>query len=81
MGRLTTHVLDTANGVLTIRTNGARVLWRELAREYGILLRANRDSAVHDPRGLAYGVSNLTVTVRRGGTVDSLTMSRLGRLR
>jgi hypothetical protein len=36
---------------------------------------------VYDSRGLGYGVSNVTVTVRRGSIVDTLTMSRMGRVR
>jgi prepilin-type N-terminal cleavage/methylation domain-containing protein len=83
--RLTAIVFDTAAGVVTVRSAGAgaaeRILWRDLGLSYGIVLRANRDSAVYDARGLGYGVSNLTITIRRGTAVDTLTLSRLGRLR
>jgi len=76
---------DTAAGVVTVRAAGPggpeRILWRDLGLSYGIVLRANRDSAVYDARGLGYGVSNLTITIRRGSAVDTLTLSRLGRLR
>jgi Tfp pilus assembly protein FimT len=74
-------VLDTANGAIEIRSRGQRVLRRSLGTIYGVRLTTNRDSAVYDPRGLGYGVSNLSVTVRRGAMVDTLTMSRLGRVR
>ena len=57
------------------------LLRRPLRAVYGIVLASNRDSAVYDPRGLGYGVTNLTVIVRRGTMVDTLTMSRLGRVR
>jgi len=72
-------VIDAAAGVVEIRTGGARVSRRELRAVYGIVLASNRDSAVYDARGLGYGVTNLTVTVRRGTLIDTLTMSRLGR--
>ena len=72
-------VIDTLAGVVEVRTGGIRVSRRQLRAVYGIVLSSNRDSAVYDPRGLGFGVTNLTATVRRGGIVDTLTMSRLGR--
>jgi type II secretory pathway pseudopilin PulG len=72
-------VLDTAGGVVEVRSGGTRVSRRGLRDVYGIVLGANRDSAVYDARGLGFGVTNLTVTVSRGRLVDTLTMSRLGR--
>jgi prepilin-type N-terminal cleavage/methylation domain-containing protein len=74
-------VLDTTNGSVELRSGGQTILRRSLKAVYGISLGANRDSVVYDPRGLGYGVSNLSVTVRRGAIVDTLTMSRLGRVR
>jgi prepilin-type N-terminal cleavage/methylation domain-containing protein len=74
-------VLDTAAGAVEVRSSGQRLLRRPLRSIYGVLLASNRDSAVYDSRGLGYGVTNLTVVVRRGGVVDTLTMSRLGRVR
>jgi Tfp pilus assembly protein FimT len=78
---LTSIVLDTAAGRVTVRTADAQIVVRDLGAGYGILLGANRDSAVYDAKGLAYGVSNLSVVVRRGAIVDTLTMSRMGRVR
>lgn len=74
-------VFDTAHGVVTVRSGGELLRRSALSTSYGILLSANRDSAVYDPRGLGYGLSNLSVTVRRGPFIDTLTMSRLGRTR
>jgi prepilin-type N-terminal cleavage/methylation domain-containing protein len=74
-------VLDSASGTIELHS-GSRILSRHtLGATYGIVLRSNRDSAVYDSRGLGYGVSNLSVTVRRGSIVDTLTMSRMGRVR
>jgi len=72
-------VIDSATGVVEVRTGGGRVSRRQLRAVYGIVLGSNLDSAVYDARGLGFGVTNLTVTVRRGAFVDTLTMSRLGR--
>jgi prepilin-type N-terminal cleavage/methylation domain-containing protein len=74
-------VLDTAGGSMELRSAGRPILRRPLATMYGVVIRSNRDSVVYDPRGLGYGLANLSVTVRRGSIVDTLTMSRLGRVR
>ncbi|MGH7620328.1 MAG: prepilin-type N-terminal cleavage/methylation domain-containing protein [Gemmatimonadaceae bacterium] len=74
-------VVDTSAGVVEVRSAGRIVVSRPLRALYGISLMSNRDSAVYDQRGLGYGVTNLTVVVRRGAMVDTLTMSRLGRVR
>jgi prepilin-type N-terminal cleavage/methylation domain-containing protein len=74
-------VFDTSSGTVELRSAAGSISRRQLHALYGIVLRSNRDSTVYDSRGIGYGVSNLTVTVRRGSIVDTLTMSRLGRLR
>jgi prepilin-type N-terminal cleavage/methylation domain-containing protein len=74
-------VFDTAAGIVRLRAGGHILEKRSLTAVYGIVLGANRDSAVYDARGLGYGASNLTVTIRRGTFVDTLTISRLGRTR
>jgi prepilin-type N-terminal cleavage/methylation domain-containing protein len=73
-------VIDTAAGVIIVRGGGNLLARRPLRSVYSVTLTANRDSAVYDARGLGYGVSNVTITIRRGSSVDTLTMSRLGRL-
>jgi prepilin-type N-terminal cleavage/methylation domain-containing protein len=78
---LVTIVFDTAGGVIVVRAAGQTFWRRALGAMYGVGLGANRDSAVYDARGLGYGVSNLSVTVRRGAMIDTLTMSRMGRVR
>ncbi len=74
-------VFDTAAGVVRIRSAGGPIRRSDLFASFGVAVAANRDSAVYDPRGLGYGLSNLTVVVRRGNFVDTLTVSRLGRVR
>lgn len=74
-------VFDTLRGMVQLRADGHTLQRRAFRAIYGVALGANRDSAVYDPRGLGYGASNLTVTVRRGTFVDTLTISRLGRTR
>jgi Tfp pilus assembly protein FimT len=74
-------VLDTASGSVQVRAQGQLLRQRALSAIYGIGLGSNRDSAVYDARGLGYGAFNLTIVVRRRSAVDTLTASRLGRLR
>ena len=73
-------VIDTAAGELSVRSGHRVVSRRQLRAIYSVLVSANRDSAVYDARGLGYGVSNITIRIRRGSFVVTLTMSRLGRL-
>ena len=74
-------IIDTAEAAVELRAGGQRIARRTLGLIYGVRVTSTRDSAVYDARGLGYGVSNLSVTVRRGAMADTLTMSRLGRVR
>jgi len=76
---LVSVVFDTASGVVRVSSAGETLLRRSLHASYSVSIGANRDSAVYDARGLGFGVTNLSLTVRRGSFVDTLTMSRLGR--
>jgi hypothetical protein len=78
---VTAVVVDTVAGELIVRSFGETIARRAILRSYGVQMHANRDSVAYDARGLGYGVSNVTVVVRRGTFVDTLSMSRLGRLR
>lgn len=77
----TAAIFDTAAGRISIRSSGQTMIRHDLTSSYGVRVGSNRDSLVYDSRGFGYGASNLTITVRRGGVVDSVVVSRLGRLR
>ena len=72
-------VFDTAAGAIRVSSAGETILRRSLRATYSVSIGANRDSAVYDARGLGFGLTNLSLRVRRGTFVDTLTMSRLGR--
>jgi prepilin-type N-terminal cleavage/methylation domain-containing protein len=74
-------LLDTARGVVQVRSGTQVMLRRALGAAYGVVLAVNRDSVGYDARGLGHGLANLTVTIRSNSMVDTLTMSRLGRVR
>ena len=47
----------------------------------GVSLSASRDSLSYQSSGLGYGAANLRVIVSRGAAQDTITVSRLGRVR
>ena len=49
--------------------------------EHGVTLTASRSTVRLYPSGVGWGAANTTVVLRKGLAVESLTTSRLGRLR
>ena len=74
-------MLDTLAARVLVSASGTRLLVRDLGAAYGVRLSASRDSMAYDPRGLGFGAANLTVVVRRGQAAESVSVSRLGRVR
>ena len=74
-------VIDTASSTLTARAAGTILVASRFRQSYGVTIATNRDSAVYDARGLGYGVSNLSLVMRRGAVAETLVVSRLGRVR
>ena len=72
--------IDTLHGTLVTRAD-TLVLHRRDLRAFGVRLSASRDSMAFDGRGLGVGAANLSLVVRRGKAVDTLFLSRLGRVR
>lgn len=77
---VTAH-FDAARATITVSAGRDTILTRALGDIHGIRLRSNRDSTVYGPAGLGYGAANQTVIVQRGNAVDSIVISRLGRVR
>src|SRR5262249_53048933 len=73
--------LDSARGVVELRAAGALLAPRDFRAGHRVALAPHRDSLVYDPRGLRLGASNLTLVLRRGIVAETLTVSRLGRVR
>jgi len=72
---------DTTADALELRMGGVVLSRAALGHAHGVSISANRDSLAYDLRGLGYGASNLSLVARRGSAVESLVVSRLGRLR
>lgn len=54
---------------------------RALGRLHQVALASTRDSMAYSPSGLGYGASNLRVIVTRNSSAETVTVSRLGRVR
>jgi prepilin-type N-terminal cleavage/methylation domain-containing protein len=72
---------DTTADALELRMGGVVLSRAALGHAHGVSISANRDSLAYDLRGLGYGAANLSLVARRGSAVESLVVSRLGRLR
>jgi Tfp pilus assembly protein FimT len=73
--------IDTVRGTLTANADSVTILRRDLATLYGVRLTASRDSTAFDARGMGAGAANLSIIVGRGRAVDTVFLSRLGRVR
>jgi prepilin-type N-terminal cleavage/methylation domain-containing protein len=72
---------DTTRGEARVIVEGDTLLVRPVGAELGVRLSASRDSVVYGPSGRGYGAANTTIIVRRGAVEDTITVSRLGRVR
>ena len=73
--------IDAPNARLTI-VAGSDTLSREsLGGRFGVTLEASASRIRYAPTGHGWGLSNARIIARRGGSADTLTVSRLGRVR
>ncbi|MDQ6886922.1 MAG: GspH/FimT family pseudopilin [Gemmatimonadota bacterium] len=56
-------------------------LVREVGREHGVSMDASRDSIAYGPTGRGYGAANTRIILARGAAAETVTVSRLGRVR
>ncbi|PYO26492.1 MAG: hypothetical protein DMD73_12565 [Gemmatimonadetes bacterium] len=49
--------------------------------EHGVALEVSNPVVVFDPIGIAWGLSNTKVVLRRGARSETITLSRLGRVK
>lgn len=74
-------VLDTRRAQTLLIAAGDTILLAAVGGELGVTLEATRDTVRFAPTGRAYGASNTTILLRRGSAADTITISRLGRIR
>lgn len=80
-GAVATFVVDAARGEVTVTCAGDTIARRAVGALHGVTLAASSDSVRYAPDGVATGVSNTTMLVVRGSLIDSVIVSRLGRVR
>ena len=73
--------VDTASRVIRLVSEGQFIREREIGRVHDVRLSATRPRMTYSATGLGYGAANLSVVVRRNGSVDTVFVSRLGRVR
>ena len=78
---LATVGLDTAEGVMRISVVNDTVRTIRVGTDHDVKLGATRLQMSYSPTGMGYGAANLSVVARRNAAVDTVFVSRLGRLR
>ena len=73
--------VDSVAGTLRLEARGKGIMTVALGHAYGVTLESSRDSIAYDVRGLGFGAANLTLVARRHTAAETLTVSRLGRVR
>jgi prepilin-type N-terminal cleavage/methylation domain-containing protein len=73
--------VDSAMGTLRLRRGTDTLLTRGIGHAHGVRLTRTRDSLTFGSRGLGRGAANLSIVVRRGSAVETVFVSRLGRVR
>jgi type II secretory pathway pseudopilin PulG len=73
--------LSEAHGRVTVHAGADSLAQLALTRTHGVTFTTTRDSMSYLPSGLGFGASNLSLVLSRGTIVDTITVSRLGRVR
>jgi prepilin-type N-terminal cleavage/methylation domain-containing protein len=77
----TTIDIDTVAGAIYVSVGSDTLRRREIGSDHGVQLSASRVRMSYSATGMGYGAANLSVFVRRNASVDTVFVSRLGRLR
>jgi Tfp pilus assembly protein FimT len=73
--------VDEQTGVAVLYTPRDTLHVRRLHATYGVTLDVTRDSVSYGPTGMGYGAANTRIIVKVGTLADTITTSRLGRVR
>ncbi len=80
-GAATILDIDPVMSVLSIRGSKEVLSTRDLRSAHGVRLNTNKTSITYSPIGVGYGAANFTMILSRGRAVDTIFVSRLGRVR
>lgn len=73
--------IDAARSIVSIRSGTETLRVREIGLAHGVSLSANRTGITYSPIGVGYGAANFSLIVSRRQAVDTIIVSRLGRVR
>jgi Tfp pilus assembly protein FimT len=73
--------IDTTARVVSVTVADDTVGRAPLGAELGVQLATNRTAMSYSATGVGYGAANLSVVVRKNSAVDTIFVSRLGRVR
>jgi prepilin-type N-terminal cleavage/methylation domain-containing protein len=73
--------IDTFTRTITIRSGLDTVRRRALGEQYGVHVWSSRPTITYSPVGAGVGVSNLSLILSKGECAETLTISRLGRIK
>jgi type II secretory pathway pseudopilin PulG len=79
-GRVSVDI-DSAPARITVRSGLDTIRRRDEEAMHGVHFAPSRSPVVYSPLGLGFGVSNLTLVITRGSAAETVTVSRLGRVR
>ncbi len=82
--RLNTRVavtVDTAAAKVAVRATGDTLRVVDLRGVFRVSLATSRDSIAYAPNGLGYGAANSRYIISRRSAAETVTVSRLGRVK
>jgi len=74
-------VVDATLATVTVIVDRDTVLRHALMGDFRSRLTASRDTIRFGPTGRAFGASNTTLVIRAGAAAETVTVSRVGRVR
>jgi prepilin-type N-terminal cleavage/methylation domain-containing protein len=78
---ITAISFDTSSATITVFAGPDTIERRPLGAIHGVRMAVTRDSIAYTPGGKGYGAANTRAILSRGAAADTVTVSRLGRVR